>query len=312
MQTLWIRIRRYVIAGIFIIAAVLASSATIVRQGEAAIITRLGQPIAVHTEPGLYFKWPQPIGKQVVVDRRIHASSSGLYTVQVADGSLLVMECFVTWQVRDESEAIGQYVRSLGGDPAGAAAQLRTVLGSSMQSVSGDFALEHFVNADASQLRLEQFEQRLRASVQEQFGDPYGVAIHSVGCERLMVPENIVAATIDAMIEDRNTLAQLRRSAGLERAGQIVSAAEAESRQRIAQAESDAARIKAEGQKKAAEIYAATYEQDPDLYAFMRRLRTLDQVLGRKSSLILRTDSAPFDLLHDGPQGPVLVGPKHE
>ena len=53
----------------------------------------------------------------------------------------------------------------------------------------------------------------------------------------------------------------------------------------------------------AAHIYAGAYRRDPGLYTTLRSLDSLDQVLGHNTSLILRTDAAPFRMLTEGPIG---------
>ena len=118
------------------------------------------------------------------------------------------------------------------------------------------------------------------------------------------MPETIVAATIDAMIEDRNTLAQQERSAGLERAGQILNKAKADSRIIVAEARRAAAETEAEAKRTAATIYAQAYQANPELYTFLRQLDTMTAMLKRQSTLVLRSDAAPFRLLIDGPLHP--------
>ena len=47
----------------------------------------------------------------------------------------------------------------------------------------------------------------------------------------------------------------------------------------------------------AAVVYADAHSRAPDFYRFNRSLESLKKVLGEKSTLILRADRAPFDLL---------------
>jgi membrane protease subunit HflC len=171
-----------------------------------------------------------------------------------------------------------------------------------MQSLSGGFAVSDLINSDPDKVKIEVFEQQLQQHISGHLAEYYGIHVASVGCERLMVPETIVAATIDAMIEDRNTLAQEQRSAGLERAGHILSEAQAQSRIMTADARRKAAQIEADATRTAATIYAETYQKNPDLYQFLRELDTLEGVLSRQSTVVLRTDVAPFRMLVEGPQ----------
>ena len=171
-----------------------------------------------------------------------------------------------------------------------------------MQSLSGGFAVSDLINADPKLVKIEDFENQLQEHISDHLAEYYGIRVASVGCERLLVPETIVAATIDAMIEDRNTLAEEQRSAGLERAGHILSEAQSQSRIMTADARRKAAQIEAEATQAAAAIYADAYQKNPDLYQFLRELDTLEGVLSRQSTVVLRTDVAPFRMLVEGPQ----------
>ena len=66
-----------------------------------------------------------------------------------------------------------------------------------------------------------------------------------------------------------------------------------------AKATEEAAKIRGDAETQAAKIYAEAYRKDPELYRFVRSLDTLEDVLGTKSSVILRTDAEPFQLLRD-------------
>ena len=70
----------------------------------------------------------------------------------------------------------------------------------------------------------------------------------------------------------------------------------------------EVAEIQSQSQKEVAEIegqakklrlrrFMQLYAKDPDLYRFVRSLETLDESIGARSTMILRTDSAPFKLL---------------
>ena len=259
------RLVRIGLAAAFLIIAVLMACSTMVRAGQAQVISRFGNPVRVITEPGWYLRWPIPIERSRAVDLRLRSTSSGLYSIQMNDGSVITAETYVVWQVPRDPVAIGRFLRAVDNRPEAAASQMRSLLGSGMQSLSGGFAVSDLINSDPQLVKIEDFEQQLQAHISDHLNEFYGIRVASVGCERLMVPETIVAATIDAMIEDRNTLAQEQRSAGLERAGHILSEAQAQSRIMIAEARKNAAQIEAEATRTAADIYATAYQKPRSL-----------------------------------------------
>ena len=59
----------------------------------------------------------------------------------------------------------------------------------------------------------------------------------------------------------------------------------------------------ANAQQAAARVYSEAYRADPGLYTTLRSLDSIGQVIGRNTSVVLRTDAAPFRVLVDGPAG---------
>ncbi len=80
-----------------------------------------------------------------------------------------------------------------------------------------------------------------------------------------------------------------------------MSNADRDSRVIVAKSKSDAAAIDAKSRVEAADIYGKAYNENRDLYTLLRSLDTLNNVVGSNTRLILRTDSAPFRVLVDGP-----------
>jgi membrane protease subunit HflC len=64
----------------------------------------------------------------------------------------------------------------------------------------------------------------------------------------------------------------------------------------IEEAETEAMKKRSEADAKAAESYAA-FSQHPQLASFLRRLASLRETLDQESTLILDTNTPPFDLL---------------
>ena len=88
------------------------------------------------------------------------------------------------------------------------------------------------------------------------------------------------------MISDKKA-SEVRASTDL-RVAEILAEAAEESARELGAAEAEAARI-----------YADAHSLDPDFYRFLRQLQALETLLGAGSTVILRTDSAPFGLLKD-------------
>jgi membrane protease subunit HflC len=297
------RVLRMAFAAALVVAAAVASSQVMVAAGQAVVVTRLGDPLRVLTNPGLAWKLPMPIETTIPVDLRLHTTTGGLQDVGTRDGLRILVQAFLAWRVPDDPTRILQFMRAAGNDPDEAARQLRSFVGSALQITASNFDLTDLVNTDPSKVRLNDFENALRQAVSRQILDIYGVEITQVGLERLSLPAETLAATVARMRTERETVAAERTAEGLRAAAEIRSDATRDARITVANAKAEAATIESRSRERAAEIYAATYARDPQLYTMLRSLDTVAAVVGPRTRLILRTDAAPFDVLVQGPPG---------
>ena len=298
-------------AAIAILALALAAACMLqVRAGEAMVITRFGAPERVLLQPGLAWRWPQPFEGAVPVDLRLRTTSSGLQDVGTRDGLRVIMQAYVAWQVPSDAIHITRFMRAVRNQPDEAARQIRSFIGSALETGSSAYALGNLVNTDPAQLRLPQFEQALRRQLSQSLLASYGVQVVDVGIERLTLPAVALDATVARMRAERDTLAAERTAAGNEQAAAIRAEAARDVRILRADAAVEAARIEAGAQTEAARVYGAAYQSAPELYKTLRALDTLNHIVNGDTRLILRTDAAPFRSLVEGPPGQVAPARK--
>jgi membrane protease subunit HflC len=292
---------RFIAAGVIVVAAVVSACVVLVVPGQAAVITRLGNPARVETEPGLEWKLPVPFEKVVPVDLRVKTTSSGLQDVGTRDGLRILVQAYVAWQVPDDADRIRQFLRAVQNDPDIAAEQLRSFIGSSLEITVSSFDLAHLINTDPGEIQLGQLEERLRERIDQEALKVYGVTVRQVGIERLTLPTDTLFATVARMRAERATVAAAREAEGQRAAAEIISNADRDSRILLAKSKVEAAEIDANSRVEAAEIYGKAYAENRELYTLLRSLDTLNTVVGANTRLILRTDAAPFRVLVDGP-----------
>ncbi|HHK4395462.1 TPA: SPFH domain-containing protein [Pseudomonas aeruginosa] len=196
-------------------------------------------------------------------------------------------------------DARGVYERF--GKPDEAARQLRTFVGSALETTASAYDLADLVNTEASRVRIGDFEARLREQIDNQLLATYGVKVVQVGIERLTLPKVTLGATVDRMRAERETIATERTAEGRRQAAEIRSAAERDARVIQAEASVKAAEIEAQARVEAARIYGKAYAGSPQLYNLLRSLDTLGTIVNGDTRLVLRTDAAPFRVLVDGP-----------
>ena len=272
---------RIVIASVIILVAIIAECIVMVPADQAMVITRLGDPVRVITQPGLAWKLPAPIETIVPIDLRLRTTSTGLQDVGTRDGLRVLVQVFTAWQVPDDPQHIRQFLRALRNQPDEAASQLRSFVSAGMHITASNFNLADLVNSNPQNVRIDGFEQQLKGQVSPQMLQGYGIAVRQVGVERLTLPDVTLAATVARMSAERETVAAARTADGLRRAAQIQADAEVSS----------------------AAIYAKAYRADPGLYTTLRSLDAVGKVMGPNTTVILRTDAAPFRVLSEGPGG---------
>jgi modulator of FtsH protease HflC len=294
---------RIAVAALILLAAVAAACIVMVPAGEAGVITRFGNPVRVVTQPGLAWKLPAPFESSIPIDLRLRTTSTGLQDVGTRDGLRVLVQAYVAWQVPSDPQRVRQFLRSVRNQPDEAARQLRSFVGAALHITSSNFALSDLVNVDSRKVRLDAFEQQLRAQIAQRMLQVYGIEVRQVGVERMTLPDETLAATVARMRAERETVAAERTAEGLRQAAAIRADADRDARQTVAQAREQAAHTEADAVQAAARIYAKAYQSDPGLYTTLRSLDALTQMVGRNASVVLRTDAAPFRVLVEGPTG---------
>ncbi|HEX4024211.1 MAG TPA: protease modulator HflC [Steroidobacteraceae bacterium] len=289
------------VATLIVLAAICAACIVMVPAGQADVITRFGNPVRVVTQPGLAWKWPAPFESAIPVDLRLRTTSTGLQDVGLRDGLRVLVQAYAAWQVPDDPQQLLQFLRSVRNQPDEAARQLRSFVNAALHITSSNFGLSDVVNIDPTKVRLNDFEQQLHDEVAARMLQVYGIDVRQVGIERMTLPDETLAATVARMKAERETVAAEVTAEGLQKAAGIRADADRDARVVVAQAREKAAGIQADAEQAAATIYANAYRRDPGLYTTLRSLDTIDQLVGRNTSLILRTDAAPFRVLVDGP-----------
>ena len=292
---------RVAVASLIVLVALIAECIVMVPADEAMVITRLGNPVRVLTKPGLGWKLPAPIETSVPIDLRLRTTSTGLQDVGTRDGLRVLVQVYTAWKVPDDPQHIRQFLRALRNQPDEAARQLRSFVSAGMHITASNFNLADLINTNQRAVRIDAFEKQLQGQVATQILQGYGVDVRQVGVERMTLPAVTLTATVARMSADRETVAAARTAEGLRKAAQIQADADRDGREVVAKAQQQAAKIQADAEVSAAQIYAKAYRGDPGLYTTLRSLDAVGKVMGPNTTVVLRTDAAPFKVLSDGP-----------
>ncbi len=104
------------------------------------------------------------------------------------------------------------------------------------------------------------------------------------------------------MRAERGRIAKRYRAEGEEQAREIRARADKEREILLAEAYEASEKLRGAGDAEAAAIYAQSFGQDPEFYAFIRRLQTYERTLTSGTTLVLHPDSELLRYLQN-PQG---------
>jgi membrane protease subunit HflC len=265
----------------------------------------------IDNEAGLHFKWPFPIQSVQRLDRRLQYFDLPGAEVMTRDeerntiDKTLTIDAYVCWEIPD-AKAVDQFVKTVG-TTEGAKNLLTQQLGSRLGAAVGQMRMNDLVSTDAGKegRRVDEKRDELRARLLSQVAKAetdYGIRVVDVRLRRTNHPESVRRSIYDRIVSERDKLAQAYTSEGDRLAGDIASASDKRISKLKTRAEAESVRMKGQADARADKIRSDAQKQDPEFYAFLKKLDAYKQFLGdNKSLLFLSTDRKIFDLLNNPP-----------
>lgn len=254
----------------------------------------------VKTEPGWYFRWPWPIQQVDVRDARLQITRLTGEEVGTRDAKNVIISTSVSWSVADPY-TFARNCRDLDD----AADRLRTIVRDQLKAVLGGYEFSQLVSTNPAELRHDEINELILSRSRAMARDLYGLELKSAGFETLTLPTAISETVFEAMRKERQAQAARYTSEGESQAAIIRATAENIAGTILAFADRKASEIIAEGRRRAAE-YNRILAQDEDLAIFLLEIETLPRMLEKRSTLVLRADSAPYYLI-EGSERPQIV-----
>jgi len=283
--------------GILTVMVILLSSVAFsVRERHTALVMRFGELVRTETQSGLHWKLPWPIDRVSLIDQRKRVFNTRHSEMLTRDKKNIILLSYASWEVTD-AELFYKAVGTI----AEAEKKLDGVVTNAKIGVMGRYDLSALVSTDPKQLQTEQIESEILASVQESARAKYGILVDQVGFKRLSLPEANIKSVFDKMRAERGKVAAGLRAQGERDAAVLRSETDLEVASVIAAAREEAAKLRGDAEAQATEIYARAHGAAPELFKMVRQLQSLEQVMSKDVTLIMRTDKAPFNVLN-GPQ----------
>jgi membrane protease subunit HflC len=202
---------------------------------------------------------------------------------------------------------VDTFIRSVG-TPEGARTILVQRINSELGAAIGQMELDDLISAkvnhvdeERAKLRqrlLDEGSQPLRETARKQFG----IEVVDIRLRRANHPEGVRQAIFDRINSERERRVAEYQSKGQQEASRISSENEFKVNKLRAEAEAEAVRLRGQADAEADRIRNTAAQQDPQFYAFLRKLDDYQRILGdNKTMLLLSTHREIFDTLFQPP-----------
>ena len=289
-------IRRFVGLSVLLIAAVIFANQVffVVDETKQAIVLQFGDPIRTIRSPGLATKLPF-VQDVTLFEKRVLSSDAPPQEYLTTDKKRLVVDHVTRWRITDPL----LFFKTVSTE-ARARARLDDIVFSELRR---ELATVNFVDV-ISQERENIMETVARSSAEK--AREFGIELVDVRIQRADLPEVVQQSVFNRMRAERQRESSLFRAEGEEQAAIIRAKADRDRTVILAEAYRESQRLRGEGEALAIRIYAQALEQDPEFYAFLRRLQAYETTLKEGDTIVIPADSDFFRYLINA--APVTTG----
>ena len=262
-----------------VVAFALAQTAFTIGEREQGMIVQFGNPQRILQEPGLYFKLPI-LQNLVRFEKRVLTTDAQTAEYLTLDKKRVLVDHVSRWRMQDPLE----FYRSVR-DQDRAMARLDDLISARLRQETAKHNFLDFVRE-----KREEIMQVVTKDTKET-AKSFGIDVLDVRIKGLDLPKEVQASVFARMRAERERIAKRYRAEGEERAQEIRAGADREREVIVATAYETSQKLNGEGDANATTIYAQAFGQDPEFYAFTRRLQAYEKILTTGTTLVLSPDS---------------------
>ena len=273
----------FIALGVGILLIAFASSfAFTVQQTQRALVVRLGMPIAVDDQPGLYFKAPF-IDTVIYFERRLISLEPPAEQIILGDQKRIEVSTYTRFRITDPLA----FYQAVGGVEQGQS-RLAQIVSSAVRRELGQAKLVDLLSTERDRII-----DKIRNEVIER-GRSLGVDVVDVRLLRADLPAETSQAIYDRMKSERQREAKELRAQGFEWAQEIQARADRQRTVILAEAQQKSKVARGEADAKASQILGEAYDHSPAFYTFLRTQQTYRQTLAGASPMLLLSPDADF------------------
>ena len=270
--------------GVLVVLVTLVLTAFTVDQRQAAIRFRLGEVVALHTTPGLYFKLPL-IENIRVYDMRIQTlDTKDAERIQTSEKNNVLVDSFLKYRIID----VKQFFVSTRGDLNAAEVRLAQSLNNDLRDEFSKRTLADVISGEREKI-MESL--RTKADLDAR---SIGIEVMDVRLKRVDLVPEISADVYKRMESERKRVANELRATGAGEADKIKADAERQRTVILAEAYREAQKTKGEGDAQATRIYAQAFSRNAEFYSFYRSMEAYRESFRNKSDVMVLDPSSDF------------------
>jgi len=270
--------RLFIGLGLVVVFA-LAQTAFTIGEGEQGMIVQFGNPQRILQEPGLYFKLP--LAQNLVrFDKRVLTTDARTAEYLTLDKKRVLVDHVSRWRIQEPLE----FYRSVR-DQERAMARLDDLISARLRQETAKHNFLDFVREKREEIMA------VVTKDTRETAKTFGIEVLDVRIKGLDLPQEVQASVFARMRAERERIAKRYRAEGEERAREIRAGADREREVILATAYETSQKLSGEGDAQATTIYAQAFGQDPEFYAFTRRLQAYEKILSSGTTLVLPPDS---------------------
>ncbi|QEG20962.1 protease modulator HflC [Mariniblastus fucicola] len=292
------------------LAFILYLATYIVQEGEQAVITQFGKPVAYVTEPGLKFRIPLVQAVQRM-EKRLLPWDGAPENMQTRDKKRIYVDCWARWKVSDLSKFYTTLRTERGGQKI-----LDDNIDSGVRNVVAKHNLIDLVrttneklmyesdelestgiNRDVVKTGRERIENEILMTLKADLMDQYGIELVDVHIKRVNYDDQVKATVYGRMRSEREMVARLFESEAEEERNRIKGLTQKELDTIDGKMKQKAAEIRGKADAEVIQLTAEAYGRNPEFFVFLKKLEVYKAAMKSDTNLILSTDNELLSLL---------------
>lgn len=274
----------------FVAVVVLSASVYTVREGERAIVLRLGEIVKNHKtgqakvmSPGIHLK-PPFVTNVRHFSVKLQTMSEESVRILTKEQKYVIVSYYAKWRIQD----IPLFYTRTGGFARRADQLLQQKINSALRAAFGSRSIKDVISSERLNLM------KMLQDKAEESAKILGIHVVDVRIVGIDLPPSVQESVFKRMRTEREQVATQHRAQGRAKKAAIMADADKQVTVTLAKSKANAQQLRAKGDRESAKIYSQAYNQDPKFYAFYRSLEAYRDVFHRDNTLMVLRPNGKF------------------